>query len=88
MPTKLRTRVVGLTSLPIPHAPVAPAGQQVAPEILAAHSAWIKGSKEIAGLMLMTMKPEIQQNLKPLHAHEMLKELKTLFAHQAEQELL
>nr|GFB19333.1 zinc finger, CCHC-type [Tanacetum cinerariifolium] len=73
---------------PIPPAPVAPAGQQVAPEILAAHSAWIKGSKEIVRLMLMTMEPEIQQNLEPLHAHEMLKELKTLFAQQAEQELL
>nr|GEU84672.1 hypothetical protein [Tanacetum cinerariifolium] len=59
---------------PIPPAPVAPAGQQVVPEILAAHSAWIKGSKEIAGLMLMTMEPEIQRNLEPLHAHEMLKE--------------
>nr|GEV71840.1 retrotransposon protein, putative, Ty1-copia subclass [Tanacetum cinerariifolium] len=68
--------------------PVAPAGQQVAHEILAAHTAWVKGSKEIAGLMLMTMKPEIQRNLEPLHAHEMLKELKTLFAQQAEQELL
>nr|GFC49588.1 hypothetical protein [Tanacetum cinerariifolium] len=31
---------------------------------------------------------EIQQNLEPLHTHEMLKELKTLFAQQAEQELL
>nr|GEW96145.1 zinc finger, CCHC-type [Tanacetum cinerariifolium] len=38
--------------------------------------------------MLMTMEPEIQRNLEPLHAHEMLKELKTLFAQQAEQELL
>nr|GFB66653.1 zinc finger, CCHC-type [Tanacetum cinerariifolium] len=65
-------------------APVAPAGQHVAPEILAAH----KRSKEIAGLMLMTMEPEIQRNLEPLHAHEMLRELKTLFAQQAEQELL
>nr|GFA45576.1 zinc finger, CCHC-type [Tanacetum cinerariifolium] len=73
---------------PIPHVPVAPSGQQVAPEILAAHAAWVKGSKEIVGLMLMTMEPEIQRNLKPLHAHEMLKELKTLFAQQAEQELL
>nr|GFC11532.1 zinc finger, CCHC-type [Tanacetum cinerariifolium] len=73
---------------PIPPALVAPAGQQVAPEILAAHNAWIKGSKEIAGLMLMTMEPEIQRNLDPLHAHEMLLELKTLFAQQAEQELL
>nr|GFA10621.1 hypothetical protein [Tanacetum cinerariifolium] len=59
---------------PIPPAPVAPAGQQVASEILAAYNAWIKGSKEITGLMLMTMEPEIQQNLEPLHAHEMLKE--------------
>nr|GEZ80830.1 hypothetical protein [Tanacetum cinerariifolium] len=73
---------------PIPPAPVAPALQQVTPEILAAHVAWVKGSKEIAGLMLMTMEPEIQRNLEPLHAHEMLKELKTLFAQQAEQELL
>nr|GEU92215.1 hypothetical protein [Tanacetum cinerariifolium] len=31
---------------------------------------------------------EIQRNLEPLHAHEMLKELKTLFTQQVEQELL
>nr|GFB34755.1 hypothetical protein [Tanacetum cinerariifolium] len=31
----------------IPHVHVAPVGQQVAPEILEAHSAWVKGSKEI-----------------------------------------
>nr|GEY13436.1 zinc finger, CCHC-type [Tanacetum cinerariifolium] len=67
---------------PIPPAPVAPAGQHVAPEILAIHNAWIKASKEIDGLMLMTMEPEIQRNLEPLHAHEMLKELKTLFSQQ------
>nr|GEW59659.1 zinc finger, CCHC-type [Tanacetum cinerariifolium] len=42
---------------PIPLAPVlAQAGQQVAPEALAAHTAWVEGSKEIVGLMLMTMK--------------------------------
>ncbi|GJZ94962.1 hypothetical protein Tco_0667165 [Tanacetum coccineum] len=69
---------------PLPPAPVAPAGQQVAPEILAAHTAWVKGSKEIAGLMLMTMDSEIQQNLENLHAYDMLRELKTLFAQQAE----
>ncbi|GJZ90420.1 hypothetical protein Tco_0662347, partial [Tanacetum coccineum] len=73
---------------PLPPAPVAPEGQQVAPEIIAAHTAWIKGSKEIVGLMLMTMEPEIQQNLENLHAYEMLQELKTMFAQQAEQELL
>ncbi|GJS20504.1 hypothetical protein Tco_0449136 [Tanacetum coccineum] len=73
---------------PLPPAPVAPAGQHVALEILAAHTAWVKGSKEIVGLMLMTIKPEIQRNLENLHANDMLKELKTLFAQQAEQELL
>nr|GEX76348.1 hypothetical protein [Tanacetum cinerariifolium] len=39
---------------PIPLVPEAPEGQQVAHEILEAHYAWIKGSKKIAGLMLMT----------------------------------
>nr|GEZ20460.1 zinc finger, CCHC-type [Tanacetum cinerariifolium] len=73
---------------PIPPAPVAPAGQHVAPEILAAHTTWIKGSKKIVGLMLMTIEPEIQRNLENLHANEMLKESKTLFAQQAKQELL
>nr|GEW59922.1 retrotransposon protein, putative, Ty1-copia subclass [Tanacetum cinerariifolium] len=73
---------------PIPSAPVVPAGQHVAPKILVAHTAWIKGSKEIAGLMLMTMEPDIQRNLETLHAHEMLLELKTLFSQQAEHELL
>nr|GEX79948.1 UDP-arabinopyranose mutase 2-like [Tanacetum cinerariifolium] len=38
---------------PIPPVPEAPEGQQVAPEVLEAHYSWIKGSKEIAGLMLM-----------------------------------
>nr|GEU32011.1 retrotransposon protein, putative, Ty1-copia subclass [Tanacetum cinerariifolium] len=38
--------------------------------------------------MLMTMDSKIQRNLEPLHAHEMLKKLKTLFAQQAEHELL
>ncbi|GKF38278.1 hypothetical protein Tco_0118339, partial [Tanacetum coccineum] len=73
---------------PFPPAHVAPAGQQIAPEILAAHTAWVKGSKEIAGIMLMTMDPEIQRNLENLHAYDMLQELKTLFAQQAEHELL
>nr|GFA18371.1 zinc finger, CCHC-type [Tanacetum cinerariifolium] len=73
---------------PISSTRVVPAGQHIARKILAAHNAWIKGSKEINGLMLMNMKPEIQQNLETLHAHEMLLELKTLFAQQAEQELL
>ncbi|GKE80177.1 hypothetical protein Tco_1550177, partial [Tanacetum coccineum] len=73
---------------PRPHVPVALEGQQVAPEIIVAHTAWIKGLKEIVRLMLMTMEPEIQRNLENLHANDMLKELKTLFAQQAEHELL
>nr|GEZ11729.1 retrotransposon protein, putative, Ty1-copia subclass [Tanacetum cinerariifolium] len=64
---------------PIPPAPVAPAGQHVTSEILAA---------QIVGLMLMNMDPEFQRNLESLHAQEMLRELKTLFAQQAEHELL
>nr|GEV19598.1 retrotransposon protein, putative, Ty1-copia subclass [Tanacetum cinerariifolium] len=75
-------------NLPIPPATVVFACQHVTLEILTANNAWIKGSKEIAGLMLMTMEPDIQQNLETLHAHEMILELKTLFAYQAEQELL
>ncbi|GKC17357.1 hypothetical protein Tco_1014139, partial [Tanacetum coccineum] len=38
--------------------------------------------------MIMTIEPEIQRNLENLHAHEIIEELKTLFAQQAEQELL
>ncbi|GJR23765.1 hypothetical protein Tco_0972292 [Tanacetum coccineum] len=46
---------------PIPPAPVpAQSGQQVALDALAAHAAWVKGSKEIAGLMLITMESDIQ----------------------------
>ncbi|GJT58242.1 hypothetical protein Tco_0993296 [Tanacetum coccineum] len=61
---------------------------RIAPEALAAHTAWVKGSKEIVGLMLMTMEPDIQLYLENLSAYEMLQELKTLLAQQAEQELL
>ncbi|GJZ00303.1 hypothetical protein Tco_0517732 [Tanacetum coccineum] len=55
---------------PLSPAPIAPEGQLVAPEITAAHTTWIKGSKEIAELMLMTMEPDTQQNLENLHAYE------------------
>ncbi|GJX64924.1 hypothetical protein Tco_0299267 [Tanacetum coccineum] len=48
----------------------------------------VKASKEIVGLMLMTMDPDIQKNLEQLGAYDMLKELKTLYAQQADQELL
>nr|GEX63106.1 putative retrotransposon protein [Tanacetum cinerariifolium] len=39
-------------------------------------------------IQVVMIEPEIQQNLETLHAREMLLELKTLFAQQAEQELL
>nr|GEV51777.1 hypothetical protein [Tanacetum cinerariifolium] len=87
-PTKYGEDKLNYLEQPIPPAPVVPAGQHVAPKILAAHTAWIKGSKEIDGLMLMTMKPDTQRNMETLHAHEMLLELKTMFAQQAEHELL
>nr|GFD08054.1 zinc finger, CCHC-type [Tanacetum cinerariifolium] len=61
---------------PIPAAPVAPHGQQVPPQALAAHAAWVKGQKEVAMLMLFTMDLEIQQNLAHLGAYDMLHELK------------
>ncbi|GJR32207.1 zinc finger, CCHC-type containing protein [Tanacetum coccineum] len=73
---------------PIPAAPVALPGQQVPPEALAAHAAWVKGQKEVVVLMLLTMDLEIQRNLAHLGAYDMLQELKALYSKQAEQELL
>ncbi|GJW19795.1 hypothetical protein Tco_0027231 [Tanacetum coccineum] len=80
---------------PLPPAPVAPAGQHVAPEkkkktLKSLQLILCYGLKDqkIMLLMLMTMEPEIQRNLENLHANDMLKELKALFAQQAEQELL
>ncbi|GJT30937.1 hypothetical protein Tco_0911212 [Tanacetum coccineum] len=40
-------------------APVAPPGQQVPPVADAAHAAWLKGKKEVAMLMLLTMDLDI-----------------------------
>ncbi|GJW06707.1 hypothetical protein Tco_1569130 [Tanacetum coccineum] len=51
-------------------------------------AAWVKGQKEIVRLMLMSMELDIQRNLENLEAYDMLQELKTMFAQQAEQELL
>ncbi|GJZ77109.1 zinc finger, CCHC-type containing protein [Tanacetum coccineum] len=73
---------------PIPVAPVAQPGQQVPPEALAAHAAWVKGKKEVVVLMLLTMDLDIQRNLAHLGAYDMLQELKAMFSKQAKQELL
>ncbi|GKB78378.1 zinc finger, CCHC-type containing protein, partial [Tanacetum coccineum] len=73
---------------PIPEAPVAPPGQQVPPAAAAAHVAWVKGQKEVAVLILLTMDLEIQWNLAHLGAYDMLQELKAMFSKQVEQELL
>nr|GEX40551.1 hypothetical protein [Tanacetum cinerariifolium] len=52
---------------PIPLAPVAPAGQQVAPEILAALNAWIKGSKEIT-LFAQQAEHDLLQTTRDFHS--------------------
>ncbi|GJX05502.1 zinc finger, CCHC-type containing protein [Tanacetum coccineum] len=58
------------------------------PQDLAAHAAWVKGQREVAVLMLLTMDLDIQRNLAHLGAYDMLQELKAMFSKQAEQELL
>ncbi|GJS40494.1 retrotransposon protein, putative, ty1-copia subclass [Tanacetum coccineum] len=73
---------------PIPAMPVPPAGQVLPPDVLNTHTAWVKASKEIFGLMLMIMDPDIQKNLEQIGAYDMLKELKMLYAQQEDQELL
>ncbi|GJV27343.1 retrotransposon protein, putative, ty1-copia subclass [Tanacetum coccineum] len=73
---------------PIPALPVPLAGQVTHPDVIATYQAWVKASKKIAGLMLMTMNLEIQKTLEHLGAYDMLKELKTLYVQQADQELL
>nr|GEV85918.1 hypothetical protein [Tanacetum cinerariifolium] len=74
--------------VPIPAMPVPHAGQVLPSDVLNTHTAWVKASKEITGLMLMTIDPDIQKNLEQLGAYDMLKELETLYTQQAEQELL
>ncbi|GJU33923.1 zinc finger, CCHC-type containing protein [Tanacetum coccineum] len=64
---------------PIPAMPILAARQELPPDVLNSHTAWVKASKEIAGLMLMTMDPDIQKNLEHLGAYDMLKELKTFY---------
>nr|GEU40545.1 hypothetical protein [Tanacetum cinerariifolium] len=61
----------------IPTLPVPPAGQANPLDVVTTHQAWVKAHKEINGLMLMTMDPDIQKNLEHLGAYNMLKELKT-----------
>nr|GEU50361.1 retrotransposon protein, putative, Ty1-copia subclass [Tanacetum cinerariifolium] len=73
---------------PISAMPVPPAGQVLPSDVLNTHNAWVKASKEIAGLMLMIIDPDIQRNLEHLGAYDMLKELKTLYVQQADRELL
>nr|GFB19654.1 hypothetical protein [Tanacetum cinerariifolium] len=68
--------------------PVPPPGQANPPNVIATHQAWVKAQKEIDGLMLMTMDPEIQKTLDHLCAYDMLKELKMLYVQQADQKLL
>nr|GFA93868.1 zinc finger, CCHC-type [Tanacetum cinerariifolium] len=56
--------------LPIPDALVHVVAMQPVPsETLIAHTAWVKGKKDIVVLMLMTMKPDLQWNLETLGAY-------------------
>ncbi|GJR43157.1 retrotransposon protein, putative, ty1-copia subclass [Tanacetum coccineum] len=64
---------------PIPTLPVPPEGQANLLDVVTTHQAWVKTQKEIVGLMLMTMDPDIQKNLEHLGAYDMLKELKTFY---------
>nr|GFB36233.1 zinc finger, CCHC-type [Tanacetum cinerariifolium] len=73
---------------PIPAMPVPHVRQVLPPNVLNTHTVWVKASKEIVGLMLMTMDPDIQKNMEHLGVYDMLKELKTLYVQQADQELL
>ncbi|GKA03941.1 retrotransposon protein, putative, ty1-copia subclass [Tanacetum coccineum] len=47
-------------------APVPAFGQEIPLDVLAAHTTWVNASKEIIGLILMNMVPELQKNLKQL----------------------
>ncbi|GKB06360.1 hypothetical protein Tco_0834593 [Tanacetum coccineum] len=58
---------------PIPAMPVPPVGLVIPPDVLNTHTARVKASKDIAGLMLMIMDPEIQKTLEHLGAYDMLK---------------
>nr|GEV49192.1 hypothetical protein [Tanacetum cinerariifolium] len=66
-------------ALPIPAMPVLPVGQVLPLDVLNTYTAWVKASKEITGLMLMTMDPDIQKNLEQLDAYDILKELKSFY---------
>ncbi|GJZ56144.1 retrotransposon protein, putative, ty1-copia subclass, partial [Tanacetum coccineum] len=73
---------------PIPTLPVSHEGQVNSPDVVTTHQAWVKARNEIARLMVMPMDLDIQKNLEHLGAYDMLKELKTLYVQEADQELL
>ncbi|GJU80542.1 hypothetical protein Tco_1282907 [Tanacetum coccineum] len=57
---------------PIPVAPIPAPGKVVPQDVLTNHATWFKVSKEIVGLMLMTMVLKHQKNLEQLGAYAML----------------
>ncbi|GKC30399.1 hypothetical protein Tco_1037693 [Tanacetum coccineum] len=77
-----------LLEQPIHVLPVPPQGQANPPDVIAMHQAWVKAQKEIVGLMLMIMDPEIQKTLEHLGAYDMLNEPKSLYVQQVDHELL
>ncbi|GJZ65584.1 zinc finger, CCHC-type containing protein [Tanacetum coccineum] len=74
--------------LPIPAYTSCTNWTKVPPEALCSSRCRVKGKKEVAMLMLLTMDLDIQRNLAHLGAYDMLQELKAMFSKQAEHELL
>ncbi|GJZ10145.1 zinc finger, CCHC-type containing protein [Tanacetum coccineum] len=65
---------------PIPTLPVLSEGQANPLDVLTTHQAWVKAQKEIVGLMLMTMDPDIQNNLEHLADQELLQTVREFHA--------
>ncbi|GJY96794.1 hypothetical protein Tco_0513704 [Tanacetum coccineum] len=58
---------------PIPVAPVlVNPGQQIPVDVLAAHTHWVKASKKITCLMLVSMTPDLQKTLEHFAAYDIL----------------
>ncbi|GJU38807.1 hypothetical protein Tco_1191764 [Tanacetum coccineum] len=78
-----------LVQPPIPPIPTPmPPAIEVPADVIALDNRWVDTRLEIACLMLVGMIPELQNNLEDFNANYMLKDLKTMFSQQAEQELL
>ncbi|GKA16684.1 hypothetical protein Tco_0696521 [Tanacetum coccineum] len=57
---------------PIPVALIPALGQQIPLDVLTAHTNWVKASKEIACLILVSMTLELKKNWEHFIAYDML----------------